>query len=54
MTKARAKYVLNVNDEERVTTGNVHKAFRKASYPLELENSRQRNHEGFTQGINNE
>jgi len=49
MTKARARNVLNVNEDERMTFGKVHKAFRTLSYPLELENSRAKNEDGISQ-----
>ena len=49
MTKARARNVLNVGEEERMNAGNVHKAFRKHAYPLELENSRAKNNDGVSQ-----
>jgi len=49
MTKARAKNVLNVGDDERMNPGNVHRAFRKHAYPLELENCRAKNSDGVSQ-----
>ena len=49
MTKARAKNVLNVGDDERMNPGNVHRAFRKHAYPLELENCRAKNNDGVSQ-----
>ena len=49
MTKKRAKNVLNVGDDERMNPGNVHRAFRKHAYPLELENCRAKNSDGVSQ-----
>ena len=49
MTKKRAKNVLNVGDDERMNPGNVHQAFRRHAYPLELENCRAKNSDGVSQ-----
>ena len=49
MTKARARYVLQVSEDEKITKRTVQGAYSKLSYPLQLVNSRDRNHEGFTQ-----
>ena len=49
MTKARARYVLQVSEDEKITKRTVQGAYSKLSYPLQLVNSRDRNDEGFTQ-----
>ena len=48
MTRSRAKSVLNVGEDDRVTTRRVYRAFRKLSYPLELEDKRDKNRDGFS------
>ena len=49
MTRSRAKSVLNIGDEERITYVTVNRAFRRVVNPLEIQNSRARNPDGFTQ-----
>ena len=48
MTKSRAKNMLNVSEDEKITHTTVYKAWRRLTYPPELKNFRGKNEDGHS------
>ena len=48
MTKSRARNMLNVSEDEKMTQTTVHKAWRRLAYPPELKNFRGKNEDGHS------
>ena len=46
MTKARARNMLNVSEDEKITQNTVYRAWRRLTYPPELKNFRGKNEDG--------
>ena len=48
MTKARARNMLNVSEDEKITQNTVYRAWRRLAYPPELKNFRGKNQDGHS------
>ena len=48
MTKSRARNMLNVSEDEKITQTTVYKAWRRLAYPPELKNFRGKNEDGHS------
>ena len=48
MTKARARNMLNVSEDEKMTQNTVYRAWRRLAYPPELKNFRGKNEDGHS------
>ena len=49
MTKSKARLMLNVGEDEKMTGNNIYRAWRRLAYPLELRNLKGKAEEGYGQ-----